>query len=510
MKPKISCICPTRGRFGVLRESISFFLLQDYPNKELIIFNNHPEPIIPHPKLIKHNIKVINAGDYSGKSMELVYAHAIKYISEDSEYVAIWDDDDMYFPWHLSDNIYKLISSEKKAIRAKYGYWQDIHSASTDEFLIIRNTLEASMIGKKGCIFFNEDNKEKESPEFTHPHTSWVVKTTSEDGYFYNDRITAVFRWNYGQKYHHLQSVGPHKNNEDTGVGSVLRPTRVGHLFHNFIQKVHLTTDAESGVICLATDKKVELYKNMLDAGVEKFDCVDKYKVWLYWNSSDIPAFLKLCEETIRGNTFFEVVRLNDEMLKKYELPDYVWSLGAVQRSDYVRVYFLKNYGGSWFDSDTIVVGNMDEHYLKYLTNHETVFPWEYSVTKNMTASMYSSKPHSVVFNQAMKNIEEYFKSNPNIGWAGIGINGIIKATTMLKDRGEGYYFGLPDIAMFGCNNSFVEKWDFTNMSPDKLRMIILHWSEIASKLSHFKSEEEIMNAFPNLKHAFDLSKKSY
>jgi glycosyltransferase involved in cell wall biosynthesis len=40
MQPKISCICPTRGRFETLRESISFFLLQDYPNKELIIFKS--------------------------------------------------------------------------------------------------------------------------------------------------------------------------------------------------------------------------------------------------------------------------------------------------------------------------------------------------------------------------------------------------------------------------------------------------------------------------------------
>ena len=60
---------------------------------------------------------------------------------------------------------------------------------------------------------------------------------------------------------------------------------------------------------------------------------------------------------------------------------------------------------------------------------------------------------------------------------------------------------------MFGCNNSFVEKWDFTNMSPDKLRMIILHWSEIASKLSHFKSEEEISS---DSRTTFSTSSMSY
>ena len=31
---KVTCMCPTRGRYELLRKSISYFLLQDYENKE--------------------------------------------------------------------------------------------------------------------------------------------------------------------------------------------------------------------------------------------------------------------------------------------------------------------------------------------------------------------------------------------------------------------------------------------------------------------------------------------
>lgn len=516
MSPKISCICPTRGRFETLRESISFFLLQDYSNKELIIFNNHPEPLIPHPKLAKHNIKIVNAGDYFGKSMELVYAHAMKHISEDAEYVAVWDDDDMYFPWHLSDNISKLISSEKNAIRAYYGYWQDINNASKEEFTIIRNTLEASMIAKKGTIFFNEDAKDKSHPEFIHPHTSWVVNATNRDQYVYNNRITANFRWNYGKKYAHLQSVGPHLNLEDSGNGRLLKPTSVSGLFYNLLNKVYLTTDEKNGIICFDDKTKTEFYSSLLKADIYKFDHIEKYKVWMYWHLPAPPTFIQLCQESIKDNTFSEVVVLTDESIKKYNLPDFVWSLQPVQRSDYIRIHLLHNHGGWWFDSDTFVVGDLDEYYLKYLNNHETVFPWEYNVKGNMTTPIFSSKPYSIIIRQAMKNLEEYFKTNPNIGWSGIGINGIMKAIEMLKNRGDGYFFGLPDIATFGYNNHLISDWNFSKISPTKLQMIIFHWSQIGAEVSSNinssakVSPEDIGNKYPNLKHLFEASKQPY
>lgn len=514
--PLVSCICPTRGRFETLREAVSFFLLQDYPNKELIIFNNHPEPIIAHPKLAKHNIKVINGGDYKGKSMQKVYADSLKHISVESEYIAIWDDDDMYLPWHLSENINKLSNSDKVAIRPSFGYWQDINHSAGIEFTIIRNTLEAGMIAKKGVVFFDEHHNNVNSQEYTHPHNYWVPKTELSNGYLYNNEITAVYRWGYGKTYHHLQSVGPHKNDSELGKNELLRPKAVKRLFYNFIEKVTLTIKDYQKVVNLTDDDKANYLKRLLSHNIHKYEHVDKYKAWIYWNSPNPPVFIKSCHESIKENTFAKVEILNDNDINRMRLPDYVRVLHPVQKSDYVRVHLLHHYGGWWFDSDTYVIGDLDEYYFQYLTDNETVFPWEYNIPGNMTTPLFSSKPNGLIIKEAYNNINKYLQTNPQVGWSGIGINGIMKAVDTFKYRGDWHFFGLPNIATYGYNNDQITKWNFTNIDTSKLQMIIFHWSQIGAEMSikinvdESKSFEDILKVYKNMIPLFNKSKEPY
>lgn len=513
--PKVSCICPTRARFETVREAISFFLLQDYPNKELIIFNNHPEEIVPHPKLAKHNIKVINAGDYTGQSIQKVYADCLKHVSEDTEYIAVWDDDDMYLPWHLSENMEKLLASDKTAIRPFFGYWQDVNHSANTEFTIISNTLEAGMIAKKGVMFFNELHTEPGSPEYTHPHSYWVPKTAAENNYVFNYDITAVYRWGYGKTYHHLQSVGPHKNDTETGKDQLLRPKGVKHLFYNFIEKVTLTIN-DRKVVNLTANNKAEYLKKLLSYDIYKYDHVDKYKAWVYWNDTTPPAFIKLCHKSIIDNTFAKVEILNDESIKTLNLPEYVNGLHPVQKSDYLRIYLLFHYGGWWFDSDTYVVGDLDEHYFKYLTDNETVFPWEYDVPGNITTPLFSSKPYCLIIREAYNNITKYLESNPEVGWSGIGTNGIMKAVSTFKSRGDWHFFGIPNVATYGYNNNQIVNWNFNNIISSKLQMIIFHWSQIGAEMSWKigvnteKESYKIIESYPNVKQLFEKSNLRY
>ena len=77
--PKVTCLCATRGRYQLLRSAISYFMLQDYPNKELIIFNNH-EVDIELSDFVKNqgNIHLVNAGEFS--SISDVYNTAFTYV----------------------------------------------------------------------------------------------------------------------------------------------------------------------------------------------------------------------------------------------------------------------------------------------------------------------------------------------------------------------------------------------------------------------------------------------
>jgi hypothetical protein len=511
--PKITCLCPTRGRFETLRESISFFLLQDYPNKELLIFNNHDVELVPHPKLLKENVRVINAGSYEGKSMQRVYHDALQHISGDTEYIAIWDDDDMYFPWHLSSNIEKLLKTEKKCIRALSGYWQDVSNRAKDEYTVIKNHLEASMIVDKKYLFFIDDSN-VDSQTFTHPHILWNAELSKNDLFFVNDEITANFRWNYGKKYHHLQSGGPHKNNE-TGERKFLRPAPVKHLFFHLLENAHQTVE-NGNIVKFTSYKKVEFLQRVLSHDIDKFEHIEKYPVWLYWNNPNPPGFIKICHQSIRENTYAHVNLISDEDLHKYDLPTHFYELSAPNhRADYLRIFLLNEYGGFWFDSDTFVVGDLDEYYFKNLQYYETLFPWEYNVEGNITTPLFGSKPFSHIFKNALNFIDEYLKQFPNIGWAGINFAGVLKSVDLYKHLGKNYFNGLPNIAAYGYNNNSIDKWDFQNLPNKHLNMIIFHWSQIGKEMSIDLNitenetlddiKQKIQAKYPNFKPLFKL-----
>ena len=473
--PKISCLCPTRGRFETLKESISFFLLQDYPNKELIIFNNHPTDLVPHPKLAKHNIKVINAGDYGDSTITEIYRDALASISEDAEYVAVWDDDDVYFPWHLSDNMDLLQKANKPAIRSRCGFWQ--HQPN---ITITFNTLEASMIVRKDLIFFNPLlDKEKTH----HPHLNWLDRAQKTNSFAFYENISAMFRWSYGRQSHHLQSVGPHKNN-DTGNGHSLKPTAVDHIYYNVA--MYATSDFKNGIeVCIDRN---EWFAKFSKYNIDKFNHL-KYKVWLFWDGEHLdklPYFYNRTIESIKTNTFCDVNIVNDENRKSF-IPDvpesYDQFLPAI-KADFLRIALLKKFGGYWMDCDTIIYGDLDEYYFRHLTKYQTVFHWEHDIRPHVICALLSSQPNSAVITKAFSYINDYIKTNKIPGWGHLGTKGIIQAVKDLVPAvNEFKLFGLKGYTTLRYTNDKYKSWQFENLRKD-LNIIVLHGSTLHELLA--------------------------
>lgn len=120
--PLISCVMPTYGRPAYVNEAIQMFLDQDYPNKELIILNDcegqiftcnlPPEAGI---QVINHPERFPNLGDKRNACIEIAKG----------EFIAIWDDDDVYLPWRLSYSYRMLKAYDTPFYRAKdfLTYW---------------------------------------------------------------------------------------------------------------------------------------------------------------------------------------------------------------------------------------------------------------------------------------------------------------------------------------------------------------------------------------------------
>lgn len=97
--PAVTCLCPTYGRFGRLREAVACFLLQDYPRKHLVILNDAPSPIVEPDEALPDNITLVNA---EPRFHTLGHKRQTLLELAQTPLAAHWDDDDLYMPWHLS------------------------------------------------------------------------------------------------------------------------------------------------------------------------------------------------------------------------------------------------------------------------------------------------------------------------------------------------------------------------------------------------------------------------
>ncbi len=103
--PFVTCLCPTYGRFSMLRESLACFIAQDYPNKKLLILNDADEGLYLDGAVAMRFVLVVNRSE---RFENLGEKRRALLEAADTPLVAHWDDDDLYLPWHLSDAVARL------------------------------------------------------------------------------------------------------------------------------------------------------------------------------------------------------------------------------------------------------------------------------------------------------------------------------------------------------------------------------------------------------------------
>lgn len=116
----VSCLTATHGRWSWVREAITCFVEQDYDNKELIILNNHPTPLICElPQVKVYNEPYYpTLGDCRNRLLKLA----------SGEFVRTWDDDDLYLPWAISQGV-KMIEDAPawKPKRSWFSKGNEVH-----------------------------------------------------------------------------------------------------------------------------------------------------------------------------------------------------------------------------------------------------------------------------------------------------------------------------------------------------------------------------------------------
>jgi glycosyltransferase involved in cell wall biosynthesis len=125
--PLVSCIMPTCNRRFFVRQSIGYFLRQDYPNRELIVVDDGTDPIadlIPQDPRIRY--LRLPTRQSIGAKRNLACEQAA------GEVIAHWDDDDWMADWRLSYQVSSLSGADGKSVCGLAGllYFDPRHSNS--------------------------------------------------------------------------------------------------------------------------------------------------------------------------------------------------------------------------------------------------------------------------------------------------------------------------------------------------------------------------------------------
>jgi len=82
--------------------------------------------------------------------------------------------------------------------------------------------------------------------------------------------------------------------------------------------------------------------------------------IWVFWDNPELPELIKTIKENnamkLKG---WEIIYLNelniDNYISKDEYPDNFNTLGIQHKSDWIRLYLLNKYGGTWLDASIII-----------------------------------------------------------------------------------------------------------------------------------------------------------
>jgi len=97
MSLKITAVCCTFNRPQFLPYALWMFQQQDYPNKELLILDDAGQ----YDDQQGENWRLVSRKERF-RSLGAKRNAAIALTSHDTDAIAIWDDDDLYYPWALS------------------------------------------------------------------------------------------------------------------------------------------------------------------------------------------------------------------------------------------------------------------------------------------------------------------------------------------------------------------------------------------------------------------------
>lgn len=129
---------------------------------------------------------------------------------------------------------------------------------------------------------------------------------------------------------------------------------------------------------CYATGIYLSRYKYAADLAKKELESIPENeknkltgKFWTMWLQDDIPEPIQMCLDSIK-RIYPDIIMITEKNLHEYvEVPAYMsekYKKGIIQPmhySDWIRMYLLDKYGGTWIDASLLMLDKVPEFILK-------------------------------------------------------------------------------------------------------------------------------------------------
>lgn len=202
---KITCLCPTYYRANCLFDSIYCFLKQNHTNKRLLICDDTGS----YQPLNYKDVQVVPVSK-TFRTLPEKYNAMVGMSDPDTSMFAVWEDDDLYMPWHL-----KSIAATLELFSGPTAYYHDTVMSDDGEKMRLEQTggrFHASLGFNREC--FEETGGWKVTPEasfdlqFISRLTPFVQRSYQEPSYY--------FRWGRSDGYHGQSAMAGYHDKEWT------------------------------------------------------------------------------------------------------------------------------------------------------------------------------------------------------------------------------------------------------------------------------------------------------
>jgi hypothetical protein len=202
----------TCGRHKSLERCVGMFLDQDYWDDHTLLIYNNSEVLqdLGEIKLLpnKHILLINNCIDLSlgtgGKYTNLgaIYRDMLKYVPENCDLVNFMDDDDLFYPNHISEGVKGFIRGSKEAYKPLYSLYR-----TKGKLEKVNNTLEPSIF-----VSFKWLKKYGFSETTSDQHLQWVLPLVHQNQIFADPEGKQTMIYNWGDDYYAFKTSGDMKN----------------------------------------------------------------------------------------------------------------------------------------------------------------------------------------------------------------------------------------------------------------------------------------------------------